>query len=398
MNKFYSNTLRVAPKKGVTQMTIVNKYKDEDEQLKELLLKNLPKRIKSGNEKHLSNVYQYPTIKALNEHLFINFNSKEQISFLVFDIDKYEDKTAKEYFKNIYNFLNYIIDNIGLEPTFVTETNKGFHFAYHLKNHIFTKQRKALKYVMDIKVAITRLLKCDEIASHRLYGVWRNPLLHNFYFSQKINYELDDFKKYIPKSEFTNTPLKLKVKIDENELIEGQRNKTLFKYAIKFAKGKTALNKDDILNFLININNSKSVGLGNTELNQISNSVFKYWQNGKILYGTIKDKNVKIVNEGVMEFEKMKNLNYNEYLEETKQRQQKAANRTLKIRDKEKNKKQLLEAKQDYIYKLQEKKETLVINAILQLEEQKLKVNIASISRVANIDRRTAKKYFLNYI
>ncbi len=33
MNKFYSNTLRVAPKKGVTQMTIVNKYKDEDEQL-----------------------------------------------------------------------------------------------------------------------------------------------------------------------------------------------------------------------------------------------------------------------------------------------------------------------------------------------------------------------------
>ena len=161
---------------------------------------------------------------------------------------------------------------------------------------------------------------------------------------------------------------------------------------------QTALNKDDILNFLININNSKSVGLGNTELNQISNSVFKYWQNRKILYGTIKDKNVKIVNEGVMEFEKMKNLNYNEYLEETKQRQQKAANRTLKIRDKEKNKKQLLEAKQDYIYKLQEKKETLVINAILQLEEQKLKVNIASISRVANIDRRTAKKYFLNYI
>ncbi|WP_151951744.1 primase C-terminal domain-containing protein [Aliarcobacter butzleri] len=379
-------------------MTIVNKYKDEDEQLKELLLKNLPKKIKSGNEKHLSNIYQYQTIKSLNEHMFINFNSKEQISFLIFDIDKYEDKTAKEYFKNIYNFLNYIIDNIGLEPTFVTETNKGFHFAYHLKNHIFTKQRKALKYVMDIKVAITRLLKCDEIASHRLYGVWRNPLLHNFYFSQKINYELDDFKKYIPKSEFTNTPLKLKVKVDENELIEGQRNKTLFKYAMKYAKSKTALSKDDILNFLIEINNTKKVGLSMSELNQISNSVFKYWQNGKILFGTIKNENVKIVNEGIMEFEKMKNLSYDEYLQETKQRQQKSATRTLKIRDKEKNKKQLLEAKQDYISKLQREKETLVINAILQLQEQKLKVNIASISRVAKIDRRTAKKYFLNYI
>jgi Fic family protein len=99
-----------------------------------------------------------------------------------------------------------------------------------------------------------------------------------------------------------------------------------------------------------------------------------------------------------MEFEKMKNLSYDEYLEETKQRQQKAANRTLKLRDKEKNKKQLLEAKQDYISKLQAEKETLVINAILQLEEQNLKVNIASISRVAKIDRRTAKKYFLNYV
>lgn len=379
-------------------MTILNKYKNEDEQLKELLLKNLPKKIKAGNEKHLSNIYQYPTIKSLNEHMFINFNSKEQISFLVFDIDKYEDKTAKEYFKNIYNFLEYITSNIGLEPSYVLETNKGFHFAYHLKNHIFTNQRKALKYVMDIKVAITRLLRCDEIASHRLYGVWRNPLLHNFYFSQKINYELDDFKKYIPKSEFTNTPLKLKVKINEDELIEGQRNKTLFKYAMKFAKGKKVLNKDDILNFLININNSKSVGLGNTELIQISNSVFKYWQNGKILFGTMKDENVKVVNSGVMEFEKMKNLSYDEYLEETKQRQQKAAIRTLKIRDKEKNKKQLLEVKQDYILKLQTQKETLVINTILQLQEQKLKVNVASISKLAKIDRRTAKKYFLAYI
>lgn len=380
-------------------MTVLNKYKDEDEQLKELLLKNLPKKIKSGNEKHLSNIYQYRTIEALNKYKFINFNSKEQISFLIFDIDKFEDKTAKEYFKNIYNFLEYITDNIGIEPTYILETNKGFHFAYHLKNHIFTHQRKALKYVMDIKVAITRMLKCDEIASHRLYGVWRNPLLHDFYFSQKFNYELDDFKKYIPRSEFTNTPLKLKVKINEDELIEGQRNKTLFKYAMKYAKGKTTLSKDDILNFLININNSKNVGLGNTELIQISNSTFKYWQNGKILYGTITtDENLKVVNSGVMEFEKMKNLSYDEYLEETKQRQQKAAIRTLKIRDKEKNKKQLLEAKQDYISKLQTQKETLVINAILQLEEQNLKVNIASISKIAKIDRRTAKKYFLAYI
>ncbi|MCT7556520.1 hypothetical protein [Aliarcobacter butzleri] len=40
----------------------------------------------------------------------------------------------------------------------------------------------------------------------------------------------------------------------------------------------------------------------------------------------------------------------------------------------------------------------MTINAILQLEEQNLKVNIASISKIAKIDRRTAKKYFLNYL
>ena len=175
-------------------MTTLNKYKDDKEQLEELLVKNLPKRLKSGNDKHLSNIYEYSSAKSLREHKFINFNSSKQISFLVFDIDKYEDKTALEYFKCIENFLEYITNNIVLEPTYILETKKGFHFAYHLKNHIFTHQRKPYKYTMDIKRAITKFLKCDEIASHRLYGVWRNPLLHNCDYSHKINYELDDFK------------------------------------------------------------------------------------------------------------------------------------------------------------------------------------------------------------
>lgn len=377
-------------------MTTLNKYKDDKEQLEELLIKNLPKRIKSGNDKHLSNVYEYSSAKSLREHKFINFNSSTQISFLVFDIDKFEDKTALEYFKNIDNFLEYITNNIGLEPTYILETQKGFHFAYHLKNHIFTHQRKPFKYTMDIKRAITKYLKCDEIASHRLYGVWRNPLLHTCYYSHKINYELDDFKKFIPKIEFTNTPIRLKVKIDENELIEGQRNNTLFKYAMRFAKGKKILTQSDILDFLININDTKQVNLPHSELNQIANSTFKYWQNGTIKYGELKDKE-KNVNEGAMEFEKMRNLSYDEYLEETKRRQQKAAIRTLELRDKKKNKQQLLVAKEMYMRKLQEEKESSVICAILDLEEKGLKVNVASISRIAKVDRRTAKKYLLAY-
>ncbi|MCT7468101.1 hypothetical protein N5T60_05250 [Aliarcobacter cryaerophilus] len=93
----------------------------------------------------------------------------------------------------------------------------------------------------------------------------------------------------------------------------------------------------------------------------------------------------------------MKYLTYDEYLEETKRRQQKAAIRTLELRDKKKNKQQLLVAKEMYMRKLQDEKESLVVCAILDLEEKGLKVNVASISRVAKIDRRTAKKYFLAY-
>ena len=179
-------------------MTKLNKYTDDKEQLEELLVKNLPKRIKSGNDKHLSNIYEYSSIKSLREHKFINFNSSKQISFLVFDIDKYEDKTAKEYFKDINGLYDFISEKIGLEPTYILETAKGFHFAYHLKNHIYTNQLKALNYVIAIKQTITEILSCDTIASHKLNGVWRNPLLHHCYYSEQINYELKDFKSLLP--------------------------------------------------------------------------------------------------------------------------------------------------------------------------------------------------------
>ena len=126
-------------------MTQLKKYtENEKEELREVLIKNLPSKIKAGNEKHLSNVVEYKTIIALNKCKFINFNTKERISFLVFDIDKFEDKTAKEHFKNINGLYDFISEKIGLEPTYILETQKGFHFAYHLKNHIYTNQKKLL--------------------------------------------------------------------------------------------------------------------------------------------------------------------------------------------------------------------------------------------------------------
>lgn len=373
-------------------MTTLQKYKSKNEELKELLIKNLPTKIKSGNEKHLSNIYEYQTVKALDKCKFINFNSYKQISFMVFDIDKYEDKTAKEYFKNINGFYEYISEKIGLEPTYILETQKGFHFAYHLKNHIFTNQNKPLNYLLSIKQAITELLKCDSIASNRLWGIWRNPLLHPFYYSQQINYELKDFKELLPKIEYKNHSIRLNVKINEEELIEGQRNTTLFKYAMRFAKNQKLITQNDILNYLKDINESKQVNLLNSELKQISNSVFKYWKNGKIRYGAIPTK--KDINEGIMNFSKMKNLSKEEYELETKRRQKEAALRTVNIRDKEKNKKQLLEAKKDYEIKKQEENQKKVLDIVLELQNQNKKINFSEIGRLCGLDRKTVKKYY----
>ena len=47
------------------------------------------------------------------------------------------------------------------------------------------------------------------------------------------------------------------------------------------------------------------------------------------------------------------------------------------------------------IYKLQEKKELEVQNAIIELQNQNLKVSVSSISRLSGIDRKTVKKYYL---
>ena len=59
-------------------MTEIKKYtENEKEELKEVLIKNLPNKIKAGNEKHLSNVMEYQTIIALNKCKFINLNTKE---------------------------------------------------------------------------------------------------------------------------------------------------------------------------------------------------------------------------------------------------------------------------------------------------------------------------------
>ena len=54
-------------------MTYLTKYKNEEEQFIELLIKNLPTNIKGGNEKELSNINEYDAFNALEKCKYINF-------------------------------------------------------------------------------------------------------------------------------------------------------------------------------------------------------------------------------------------------------------------------------------------------------------------------------------
>ena len=379
-------------------MTTVKDHNFNDiEEFIEVLIKNLPAKIKAGNEKKKANIDELKTIDALNTCKFINFNSKERISFMVFDIDTMENMTAKQYFKDIRGIYAYIMEKIELAPTYILETEKGFHFAYHLKNHIFTHQQKALNYLTLIKRGITKILNCDERASHRLNGVWRNPLLHPNFYSSYLNYELVDFKKFIApkivkvKKTYTN----FKFNIKDKDLQKGSRNTTLFNTALKFAFSKENSSIDEIYSFINNINISRNVNLDSREISSICWSAFNYRERGDYKdNSSYEDRNI---NTGIMEFPKMRNLPYSEYVAETKIRQKLSALRTVNIRDKEKNKNQLLEVKQLQIIKLQEKKELEVQTTIIKLQNQGLKVSVSSISRLSGMDRKTVKKYYSSF-
>ena len=376
-------------------MTIIKDHNfDGTSEFIEVLIKNLPPKIKAGNEKDTANINEMDTIEALNTCKFMNFNSKERISFMVFDIDTMENMTAKSYFKNIRGLYLYIMEKIGIVPTYILETTKGFHFSYHLKNHIFTHQPKALNYLILIKRGITKILNCDEKASHRLNGVWRNPLLHPYFYSASINYELSDFQKFIiPKTvKVKKTYTNFSFNIKDKDLEKGSRNTTLFNTALKFAFSQEDSSIEDIYTFINNINISRNVGLCDKEISTICWSAYNYKEKGDYKdNSSYEDRNINV---GIMEFPEMRNLSKEDYDLETKSRQKLSALRTVSIRDKEKNKNQLLEAKQNYITELQNKKSREVQNALLTLQNRNEKVSVSAVSRLTGIDRKTVKKYY----
>ena len=378
-------------------MTILTQsiyFDDPKLELEELLIKNLPSEINAGNEKEKSNFFKVPTKYALAKCAFIHYNSKEIISFMIFDFDKVEDKTAIEAYPTIELFLEYLVEKIGLEPTFITQTEKGYHFAYSLKNWVYTHQKKPLIYLNAIKDAIIDRVGCDIYGSTRNYGIWRNPLLHNHYFSSCFNYELKDFKDLtIPKKsiqkEFNYSVATRQ--ISRGLLTVGNRNFGLYLLGMKFAKNKKNLEKKEIEFYLRTVNNSIEKPLPEKEIIFLAKSIYNnYYLKDKIyIKGANEDRNI---NEGIMGFKKISNLSTEEYNIEVKRRQSLAAKRTNEILN---NKTSNLEiARETY----RKKCFTINLNKVREAEknliENNEKVNISKISKTTGLDRKTVKKYF----
>lgn len=368
---------------------------NRDNEFEELLIKNLPAKIKGGNEKENANFWEHPTKVALNKCKFIHYNSPDKISFMIFDIDKIGDKRVIDVYPTIDLFLEYVFEKVGLEPTFITQTQNGYHFAYHLKNWVHTHQRKSLKYLNSIKCSIIDSVGCDINGSVRNWGIWRNPLKHPcYYYSYCINYELRDFhhfpapKKMIQKHLNNATTIR---EIDRDILIEGNRNNGLFFLGMSYAKNKKNLFLNDLEYTLLAANNTIEESLPKKEIVNIAKSIFnKYYLKDKIYVQSNKEK--RDINEGVMGFEKMKNLSKEEYDNETKKRQSLSAKRTNEmIIDRTSN---LVKARKEHKKQIFITNLTKVRDAIKDLEKSGEKVNISKLVRITGLDRKTVKKYF----
>ena len=376
-------------------MTILKKeFLDDIDRLEELIIKNQPERIKGSNDKKTANFFNHKTKVALKQCDFIHFNSKEQISFMIFDIDEVGEKKAIEVFPDISDFWNFLMSKIGLEPTFITQTSKGYHFAFHLKNHIFTHQKKPYKYLMAIKSSIIKLIGCDINGSARNYGIWRNPLRHNYYFSDSYNYELKDFRDLIVPDKTAQQKFNKSImvrQINDEYLTEGNRNNAIFYSSMKWAKGKKNLTSENIYYYALLVNSKCDVELDRQEIRSIAESVYSYYEKNEIYISEeIRERDI---NEGAMNFKKIKGLSEVEYLVEVKNRQSLAAKRTNELVDPEQKKENMREIQRKQSEHTKSVNQYKVNEAIEYLKKEGLKTTLSAVSRRSGLSRNTVRKY-----
>lgn len=351
---------------------INSSYSSSYELLTSHLICRLPSKICGWSDRKSFDLrFKIPTKRALEKNLWIEYN-QSWLNTLIFDID---------YKTTLDEAINKCLE-LGIEPTWACTTTNGAHLAFALENIIKYEWEKPINYARDIKIALTSALQADVNGSHRLKGIWRNPLqAKEFYFSNLL-YSLNDFKHIIiqnfekdkSSNEIFNKKIKTR-KIDNKGYCEGTRNDTLWRMAMIACKNT---NYEEIYHYVYKIHMQKSnktvKSLSTTELKKIARSVLKYNLEGKnfVGHGT----------SGVWNWNYKKKYNTKEEIEELKMTRRERALANAAKREKEARKKVLD-----------------CINS-LKADEYKKKNGSWHISKIAkdtNLHRETVSKHLKAY-
>ena len=211
--------------------------------------------------------------RALDNGIWIEFN-QSWVNTLIFDID---------YKTTLDEAINKCLE-LGIEPTWACTTTKGVHLAFTLEHRINYSSVKAVKFARDVKRSVTSALGADVKGSHRLKGIWRNPLqAKEFYFSNLL-YGLSDFKHIIKqeRTKFLSLEEKFDKEIKPRKVANkgfsvGNRNNFLWRTTMGLCK---STNFDTILATVRGLNNGVQK-LDDAEVQKIARSVYKYNKLGK---------------------------------------------------------------------------------------------------------------------
>jgi len=250
--------------------------------------------IQSCNTKEELQYYIYPKDKNIALHdKFIRYGNKTATSFIIIDIDNVK--------AGINRYYKEVIHKLGIEPNWITRTNKGYHIGFILEKPLYLNNDINQNKAIEIKKNLTNILNADIAGSHRLIGYWRNPLvhesiiftdklfsideLHKASFNQYINSNKEVYNQKFRNSEIQNSgksenqnmrkaeTIKLNIEnIDKQGFIEGNRNNYLFTKVIGMLYNEIITN-DEVENTLKNLNNNE---LPEQEVQRICKSIIKY--------------------------------------------------------------------------------------------------------------------------
>jgi len=389
-------------------------------QLKEDLELILTDYLKATIDKDFNTKKRYPKELALTNFHFLDYN-RMGLHALIFDLD-YKITNQGLYKK--------IMSKIKVEPTWILQTDKGAQVGFILKRNVIyekdekkkIKPTKALDKAKEIKKRVTELLGGDDKGSNRLWGFWRNPLMHDYmYIGNKCEFSdfypiMNNYKKSRSvNQQFKADVVKRQIKERRFKYKLGSRNDYLFRSIMRMSKNQEwGKNENTVYHFLVKLNKEESrkaniEELPDNELRNTAKQVAIYNRENKNFFGVYKPKKNINIKRGAMGFNPIAKDGYVDEIThdiETTYRQIKSAERTNEILSEKEAKGEVEMTRAERAISnakaRAEKARKTVLNTITGLfaDEYKKKSgswHIGKISKKTGVSRNVVAKYIKEY-